>query len=137
MYFDRTASTAEMFRRGRRRTPIASTKVLTRRIRRRCSSAESPEPTQATMAIGRRRHKVAVTANSLEAQPPHFRYQPNANSRRETQAAKRVTPTKSIRSDRGAGGRSGRMKRRTKGMASTAIGTLTQKIQRQVSQSLT
>src|SRR3954470_12289644 len=117
MYFDRTASTAEMFRRGRRRTPIASTKVLTRRIRRRCSSAESPEPTQATMAIGRRRHKVAVTANSLEVQPPHFRYQPKVNSKQETQAAKRVTAIQSIFNGRGAVGRSGRMKCWTRGMA--------------------
>ena len=89
------------------------------------------------MAIGSRRHKVAVTANSLEVQPPHFRYQPKVNSKQETQAAKRVTAIQSIFNGRGAVGRSGRMKCWTRGMASTAIGTLTQKIQRQDSQSLT
>ena len=59
------------------------------------------------------------------------------SSMQEIQAQRRVTASQSTRNGRGVAGRSGRMNRRTKGRAPTAIGTLTQKIQRQENRSVT
>src|SRR5262245_22491030 len=78
----------------------------------------------------------AVAANLLDVQPPHLRYQPKTNVRLTSQVAKRVTAIQSIRNGSGRGGRSGLMKRRTRGIARSANGTFTQKIQRHDSASL-
>ena len=47
--------------------------------------------------------EVAVRLNGVRVQPPHLRYQPKVNSRHDTQAAKSVTATQSIRSGSGFG----------------------------------
>src|SRR5262245_46308713 len=99
------ASTAEKFSRSSARTHIDRTYVRTRTIRRRRSSGERPEPIQATRTMGSATHRDAVAANALEVQPPHFRYQPKANSMQETQAEKSVSASQSMRKGRGVAGR--------------------------------
>src|SRR4029453_18772663 len=93
--------------------------------------------TQATSTSGSNIDSDAVVAKALDDQPPHFRYQPKVNSMHVSQAAKIVTTTQSIGGRRGVAGRSGRMKRRTMGMAMSPTGTFIQKIQRHESRSLT
>src|SRR5215470_16254332 len=110
--------------------------MRTRNIRRKCSLTARPEPTQATRATGNRKASSAVAVKESDVQPPHLRYQPKRKVRLTVQAANRVTPTQSIRSGCGRGGRSGLTKRRTRGNASRPTGTFTQKIQRHESASL-
>src|SRR5256885_1026699 len=111
--------------------------MRTRNIRRKCSLTARPEPTQRARATGNSRASRAVAVKALDVQPPHLRYQPKVKVRLTTQATNRVTPTQSIRSGSGRGGRSGLTKRRTRGNASRAGGTFTQKIQRHERASLT
>src|SRR6516162_4136557 len=101
-----------------------------RNIRRKCSLAARPLPIQSTSGIGNSKATRAVAANSLDVQPPHFRYQPNRNTRLTIQAVNKVTLIQSIRSGSGLGGQSGLTKRSTRGNARRATGTFTQKIQR-------
>src|SRR5262249_48729511 len=79
----------------------------------------------------------AVSANALDVQPPHLRYQPKEKVRLTIHAVNNVTPIQSIRSGSGLGGRSGFTNRRTSGIAKSARGTFTQKIQRHENASLT
>src|SRR6516162_5254111 len=111
--------------------------MRTRNIRRRCSLAARPAPTQATTATGNKMASTAVAAKALDVQPPHLRYQPKRKVRLTIQAVNRVTPIQSIRSGSGRAGRSGLTKRRTRGIARRASGTFTQKTQRHESASLT
>src|SRR5262245_52179380 len=111
--------------------------MRTRNIRRRCSLTARPAPTQATRATGNRTAIINVAVKALDVQPPHLRYQPNRKVRLTIQAVNRVTPIQSIRRGSGRGGRSGLMKRRTRGNAKRAKGTFTQKTQRHESASLT
>src|SRR5437588_5076336 len=111
--------------------------MRTRNIRRKCSLAERPAPTQATRATGNSRASRAVAVKALDVQPPHLRYQPKVKVRLTIQAQNRVTPIQSMRNGSGFGGRSGLMQRRTNGNASNANGTFTQKTQRHDSASLT
>src|SRR5262245_12237937 len=90
-----------------------------------------------TRGMGNSKASRAVATNSLDVQPPHLRYQPKMNVRLMIQAVNRVTLIQSIRSGSGFGGRSGFTKRSTRGNASRASGTFTQKIQRHDSASLT
>src|SRR5262245_31510013 len=111
--------------------------MRTRNIRRRCSLAVRPEPIQAARATGNIRASRAVAVKAFELQPPHLRYQPNTKARVTIHVANKVTLIQSIRSGSGRGGRSGLMKRSTKGIARRANGTFTQKIQRHESVSFT
>src|SRR5262249_25143495 len=111
--------------------------MRTRNILRRCSVTATPEPTQRTSATGRPRARTAVAAKALEVQPPHLRYQPKTKVRLTIQATKRVTLIQSMRRGKGFDGWSGLTKRRTRGIARRASGTLTQKAQRHDSASLT
>src|SRR5260370_34752983 len=111
--------------------------MRTRNIRRRCSLAARPEPTQKTRAAGKSRASRAVAVKALAVQPPHLRYQPKRNVRLTIQVTNKVTPTQSIRNGSGRAGRSGLTKRRTRGNAKIANGTFTQKTQRHESASLT
>src|SRR5215470_8675704 len=108
-----------------------------RNKRRRCSSTEIPDATRATTANGRSRETVAVAVKALEDQPPHLRYHPETKSRLTIHPINKVTPIQLIRRRTGCGGRSGRTNRRTSGIARSVKGTLSQKIQRQESVSLT
>src|SRR6516162_734672 len=111
--------------------------MRTRNIRRRCSVAVMPEPTQAARRTGNTRASTAVAVKAFELQPPHLRYQPQTKATLTIQAANKVTLIQSIRSGSGRGGRSGLMKRSTKGIARKANGTFIQKIQRHESSSFT
>src|SRR6516164_7191594 len=110
--------------------------MRTRNIRNKCSLAANPLPIQTTRGIGNSKATMAVTANSLDVQPPHFRYQPKMKVRLTIQAVNRVTLIQSIRSGSGLGGRSGFTKRSTRGTARRASGTFTQNTQRHESASL-
>src|SRR5262245_2549466 len=110
--------------------------MRTRNIRRKCSLAVRPEPTQAARATGNSRATRAVAAKAFDDQPPHLRYQPKAKVRLTAQAASKVTLIQSIRRGSGRAGRSGLTKRSTRGTARRASGTFTQKIQRHESASL-
>src|SRR5262252_106863 len=103
--------------------------MRTRNIRRRCSLAVRPEPTQAAKATGNTRASRAVAVKAFELQPPHLRYQPKTKVRVTIHVVNKVTLIQSIRSSTGRVGRSGLMKRSTKGTAKRANGTFTQKIQ--------
>src|SRR5262245_54821695 len=111
--------------------------MRTRNIRRKCSLAVRPEPTQAARATGNSRASRAVAVKVFELKPPHLRYQPKVKVRLTIQAANKVTLIQSIRRGSGRAGRSGLTKRRTRGTARRANGTFTQKIQRHESASLT
>src|SRR5213080_4454784 len=111
--------------------------MRTRNIRRICSPGARPDPTQTARATGNSKASRAVAVKALDVQPPHLRYQPKVKVRLTIQVTNRVTPTQSIRNGSGRGGRSGFTKRRTRGNASRASGTFTQKIHRHESASLT
>src|SRR5215467_5964105 len=111
--------------------------MRTRNIRRKCSLAARPAPTQMSRATGKSRASRAVAVKALDVQPPHFRYQPKRKVRLTIQLTNRVTPIQSIRKGSGRAGRSGLTKRYTRGNAKRANGTFTQKTQRHDSASLT
>src|SRR5262245_22828383 len=111
--------------------------MRTRNMRRRWSLTDKPAPTQATTVIGNSMARMAVAAKALDVQPPQWRYQPKTKVRLTIQAVNRVTPIQSIRRGSGWAGRSGLMKRRTRGIARRAKGTFTQKTQRHDNPSLT
>src|SRR5262245_23293426 len=110
--------------------------MRTRNIRRKCSLAVRPEPTQATRATGNTRASRAVAVKVFELQPPHLRYQPKTKVRLTIQAANKVTLVQSVRRGSGQAGRAGLTNGRTRGTARRANGTFTQKIQRHESASL-
>src|SRR5262245_29952867 len=111
--------------------------MRTRNIRRKCSLAVRPEPTQAANATGNARASWAVAVKAFELQPPHRRYQPKTKIRHTVQAANKVTLVQSIRSGSGRAGRSDLTKRSTRGTARRANGTFIQKTQRHESASFT
>src|SRR5262249_32058546 len=111
--------------------------MRTRNMRRRWSLTDRPEPTQKPRPTGDSTAKPAVAAKALDVQPPQWRYQPKRKVRLTIQAVNSVTPIQSIRRGKGLGGRSGLMKRRTRGIARRARGVFTQKTQRHDSASLT
>src|SRR6266481_1496977 len=111
--------------------------MRTRNIRRMCSLTAKPAPTQAAKATGNSMASTAVAANALDVQPPHLRYQPKTKVKLTIQATNSVTPIQSIRRGSGLAGRSGLMKRRTRGIANKANGTFIQKTQRHENASLT
>src|SRR4051812_1798786 len=106
-------------------------------MRRKCSLTARPAPNQAIRATGNSMANTAVAVKAFDVQPPHLRYQPKRKTRLTIQVVNRVTPSQSMRRGSGRGGRSGLMKRRTRGTASKARGTFAQKIQRHESASLT
>src|SRR5262245_3580937 len=108
-----------------------------RNILRRCSLTARPLPTEAMRTTGNNIAKTVVAAKALDVQPPQWRYQPKTKVRLTIQAVNRVTPIQSIRRGNGWAGRSGLMKRCTRGIARRAKGTFTQKTQRHDNPSLT
>src|SRR5262249_38929231 len=85
---------------------------------------------QAARTTGNTRASTAVAVNSFELQPPHLRYQPETKATLTIHAANKVTLIQSICSGSGRSGRSGLMKRSTRGIARRASGTFTQNVQR-------